>query len=106
MLQMRPFVKDIDFIDRRLVNVLTLSEEGKWLHTNEVKQIKLNETLLQQLPRIVKAPMSDKFVFAITQQTISIVNKQDGREFVIVKQRAHSEHDCLDGLFITYEADE
>jgi hypothetical protein len=74
----------------------------------ELKDIKLNETLLQHLPQIVKAPdlISDKFLFAVTQQTISIVNKQDGREFIIVKQRAHGEHDCLDGLFITYEANE
>lgn len=47
--------------------------------------------------------MTEKFLFAATQQTISIVNKRDSTEFVLVKQRAHSEHDCLDGLFITYE---
>jgi len=106
-LQKRPFVRDIDFIDHNLISVLTLYEEGQWKPTNIVKDLKLSETLLQELPKVIKVPAQlGKFVFALSKQKIAIVNTLTGMEFTLVKQKAHCEHDCFDDLTITHRTDE
>ena len=63
-LQRKPFVRDIDMIDRNLFNILTLDSEGKWKRYNsknkerrrELGAINLKETLLRELPVIVQCP--------------------------------------------------
>ena len=61
-LQRKPFVRDIDMIDRNLFNILTLDSEGKWKRYNKKNQsrelgdIPLKETLLRELPVIVQCP--------------------------------------------------
>lgn len=35
-----------------------------------------------------------------------MVNKVTGKEYQLVKQRAHCENDCLEDLFLTYERTE
>lgn len=75
-LQKRAFVRDIDFIDKKLISILTLQEEGKWRRSNDVTGQKLKETLLQDLPVVVKAPkLLDRFLFAVSKHAISLVNK-------------------------------
>ena len=70
---------DIDFIDRDLVSVLTSAEEGKWrrvadLHFETPKR-ELKETMLTELPAVVKFPIKDyPLMFAVTKQAIYVVN--------------------------------
>ena len=82
-LMKRPFVTDLDFISKDLVSVLTNSEEGKWrriadLHFEEKeieRQLKLKETLLTELPNVVKFPIKDfPLLFAVSKQAIYVVN--------------------------------
>jgi hypothetical protein len=66
-LQKRAFVRDIDFIDKKLISILTLQEEGKWRRNNDVTTQKLKETLLLDLPAVIKAPkLLSQFLFAVT----------------------------------------
>jgi len=104
-LQKKPFCVDIDFIEQNFVSVLT-KKEAKWLHKTQVTNIDKEEkpTLLFKLPKVVQAPeCSIEFLFALEQQAINVVNKQTGNEYLLVKQRAHCENDCLEDLFLTYE---
>lgn len=97
-------MRDIDFVDKNLMNILTFQEEGKWRRSTDVTGQTLKSTLLEELPVVVKAPsLLSQFLLATTKHTISLVNKETGKEFVLVQQRSTCEHDCLEDLFITYK---
>ena len=73
-LQKRPFVQDIDFVDHNFVSLLTKDKVYQWKHTNVIKKDDVNEvdklggeeTLLKELPAVVKSPdCSLPFLFAL-----------------------------------------
>lgn len=67
-----PFVIDLDFISRDLVSVLTNAEEGKWRRIADLQfenpERELKETLLSELPTVVKFPIEDfPLMFAVSK---------------------------------------
>ena len=117
-----PFVTDLDFISKDLVSVLTNAEEGKWRRIQDLEfekhERELKETLLSELPTVVKFPIEDEdfpLLFSVSKQAIYVVNTQEkwidknkkehmiGKEYAIVNQRAQSEHDCIEKVFLTYK---
>lgn len=97
--------------------MLTLTDEAKWKKPNVIKSTTeegkkhLKESLLQELPVIVRIPEPEmkKIFFAVSKRAISVVYAEDqhkkstvGKEFVVVEQRAHNEFDCIENVFVTY----
>lgn len=111
--------RDLDFIGTNLVNIVTDIGEELWYEEVNVtadKLKKMKETLLAELPKIIKIPAglmlkeganqglpTQNFLLAIWSQHISIVNTAEKKDYVIVQQRAHSEHDRIAHAFLTHK---
>lgn len=105
-LQKRAFVKDIDLISHNMISILTTDqEEGKWQRTAtlRVSELDLAETIQTELPVIVRVPIKD-MLFAVSKTSISLVNLAESKEYVLVKQRVQSEHDCISNAFVTFQS--
>lgn len=51
---------------------------------------------------MVKLPNIKELVLAVTKQQVQIVNTAEKKEYIILQQRAHSEHDCIENVFLTH----
>jgi hypothetical protein len=130
-LQESGMVKDLDFVTEDMINIVTEQYEGMWMTENTIDsetiadqgfrdKTNMKETLLMRLPKILKFPSgfkvskdgkveSDGILLAISKQHVSLVNiksEDKKKEFLIVQQRALSEHDCIAHAFITHEHEE
>ena len=80
---------------------MTLSEAGKWISPDKLTDGR-KETLLSELPFVVKLPDFKNAVLAISKQQVHVVNTAEKKEFLILQQRAQSEHDCIENAFLTH----
>ena len=120
----------VDIINTKFISFTTFdNKEAKWKTVKEEEEFKVhmknddvvNDTLIKDLPEVLPFPKTfnniaqfkaaegnkenakqPNFYFSVNKQSIGIVNEDIGEEYVIIKQRALCDTDCLSEPFITY----